>query len=550
MNKNKNSSPRLLSAENAFCGTKSMTNVIKQLSVLLVIISVFLSCSDLQNTNSELESRESPESEIVTSDYLSGTEYLPNPKVEGYQKAVSSSLTKSVGTKQYKRVLVHPKGEVPGSQGAPVVDNFADAIARVASGGTVGVFAGEYDIDEIIVIDRSLTIEPIGSALPLIRSTGGHAFLVAGVTEGIVTFRGLSFENKGGHSSISADSSTVLITGSVFDATGGTAGAFAWRSAKLTIEGSTFTNGVVGAFASGEETDLTLRSSTFSSHNLVAVQYQWGADGLMEGNNLSDCGLSACTRAFLGSSVDIKTNVFSDDISDSEVNGFFHHIVIYSGATGRVSDNLFDGCGHGQCVGAINGAVLDVSKNEFRIYENQKTRFVIVGSDGTGGNDPHGREVDITVTDNVITGIGGNSSIDPGNPDAYAIKLGGLLIENLGKMTAHRNTIKNANMGISVLSGGFLIAGQDNKIENVRAAVAAYDLHGLGASYANLRSNDFTGYAVAVLNDSFDPSSNLTCNWWATPAGPLNSQGALSSVSLYTPWATQPVAGSAITSCS
>lgn len=530
--------------------TKLLPHLIKQIVPFLAIVFVFFSCTDLQTANNDAAPETSPKADKSTGAYLADTGLLPEPDIDVYHKAVSVSKNKSAAAsaRRYKLVLVHPKGEVPGSKGAPVVDNFTDAIDRIESGGTVKVFAGEYEMDEIVIIDRPVTIEPMGGASPVIRNTGIHAFIVTDVLDSLVIFKGLTFENSGGHSSIAAGGSEVLITGSNFDVMNGTAGAFAGGGAQLTIEESNFTNGVAGTFSSGENTELIVRSSSFSGHESVAVQYQWGADGVVEENTMTDCGISGCARAFLGSQVDMLDNYFSDDISDAEVNGFFHHIVIYSGATGRVSGNLFDGCGHGQCIAGINRAVLEVSDNEFRIYEEQKTRFVIVGSDGTGGQDPHGREVDITVTDNVIIGIGGNYENDPGNPDAYAIKLGGLLIENLGRMEAHRNTIVNANMGISVLSGGVL-TGQDNRIRNVRTAVAAYDLSGLGQSLATLRSNDFTGYAASILNDTFDPGSDLTCNWWGTAAGPQNFEGGQSSVSISTPWATESVAGSSVASC-
>lgn len=531
-------------------GTFFLLDIVKRMGLFVALLFVFFSCTDLQTANNETTPEISYQIEKSSENYLMSTNLLPEPEVmETYQGVNSASKSKSTEVRLYKQVLVSSNGEVPGSNGAPVVDNFADAIARVAPGGIIKVFKGEYILEEIVEIDRPVTLEPMGNASPIIRNTSDHAFRVTGNHEGIVIFNGLTFKNPSGHSSIVAEGSEVLVTSSTFDVDGGTAGAFAWKDAKLTIEESFFGYGVVGAFASGENTNLIIRSSSFNNHSHVTLQYQWGADGLVEENTMTDCGTSGCTRAFLGSEVDMLDNYLSDDISDAEVNGFFHHIVIYAGATGRVNGNLFDGCGHGQCIAGIDRAVLEVSENEFRIYEDHKTRFVIVGSDGTGGNDPQGREVDITVTDNVITGIGGNYGNDPGNPDAYAIKLGGLLIESYGRMEAHRNTIVNANMGISVLSGGVLTDGKDNKIQHVRAAVAGYDLWGLGQSFVSLQSNDFTGYATSILNDSFDPNSDLTCNWWGTAAGPQNMQGAQSSGPISTPWATGSVAGSSVTSC-
>lgn len=550
MNKATRSAIHLARGKDNANGDISIKSSLRLTASYLLILLFFFSCTDLQTANQDIEEPETPsKTEVMSGKYLIDSGLLPVPDIELYREAINTSMNKSAGTaKLFKRVMVHPKGEAPGSNGAPVVDNFADAIQRVESGGIIKVFAGEYELSEAVIIDRAVTIESKSGVAPVIRTADQNAFLVADVQGGVVTFKNLNFENVGGGASVLAHNSEVQVTGSVFNILNGR-GVFAGEGAKLTIEESTFSGGNSGLLASGENVVMNVHSSSFSDHAVLAVQHQLGARGVVADNSMTDCGIWRCAGAVIDSQVDMLDNRFGDDVSDSEVNGFLHHIVIYSGATGRVSDNLFDGCGHGQCVGGINKSILEVSDNEFRIYEDHKTRFVIVGSDGFGGTDPEGREVDITVTDNLITGIGGNYKNDPGNPDAYAIKLGGLLIENLGRMEAHRNTIVNANMGISVLNGGVLSAGQDNIIQEVRTAVAAYDFIGLGESLANLQNNDFTDYFTSILNDTFDPDSDLTCNWWGTTAGPQNMQGAQSSTSITTPWATEPVAGSSVTSC-
>lgn len=527
--------------------TVLLSFVAKLIVPVMAVFFVF-SCTDLQTANKETGEQEtSSKTEASSGKYLIDSGLMPVPDIDSY-KASNETKSKAAefGLRQYKRVLVHPKGEAPGSNGAPVVDNFADAIERVESGGNILVFPGEYELNEAVIIDRAVTIEPKSGETPVIRNTGLDAFLVIDVQDGSVTFRDLLFENAGVGVSVAAFNSEVLVTGSVFNILNNR-GAFAGEGAKLTIEGSTFSGGDIGLLASGENVVMNVHSSSFSGHNRMAVQHQLAAGGLVKDNTMTDCGVLGCARAIVDSQVDMLDNRFSDDIAN--VNGFNHHIVMYWISTGRVSGNLFDGCGHGQCIGGINQTVLEISDNEFRIYEEHHTRFVIVGSDGTLGSNPFGKEVDLLVADNVITGIGGNYENDPNNPDAYAIKLGGILIENLGRMEAYGNTVENANRGISVLSGGILTAGQDNIIRNVHTAVASFDLSGLGQSLANLQNNDFTGYITSILNDTFDPGSDLTCNWWGTATGPQNFGGGQSSVSITTPWATEPVAGSSVTSC-
>lgn len=519
--------------------------LLKRTVPLLALLFIFFSCNDLQTADKEVIMEPSIKVNQGSGALLSEVDLLPEPNMATIAIGATAAKSKATakGPKRYKRVKVHPKWEKPGSKGAPVVATLADAVERVESGGTITVFSGEYELAEEVIIDRPVTIEPGKGASPVIKNIGQYAFVVTGVQAGPVVFNDLTFINTAGSSSLMAQGSDVRVSGSSFDAGNGTAGAYAGTGATLNIENSTFTNGLVGAYSSGDGTELNISSSTFSGHSLVGVQHQSQAAGTVKDNTMSSCGTNGCVRMITSGKVDLLDNTFSDDTPSSEVDGFFHHVVLYSQSEGLVSGNLFDGCGHGQCIAGIDGSTLEVSDNEFNIYEEHETRFVIVGSDGTGGQDPYGREVDLLVTNNLISGTGGRYESDPNNPDAYAIKLGGLLIENLGRMEAYGNTIENANMGISVLSGGILVHGSDNDIKHVRTAIAAYDLAGLGDSFARLRSNDFSGYTVSVLNDAFSPGSDMSCNWWGTAVGPQNAEGGRSSVSLYTPWASSPVAG-------
>ena len=474
----------------------------------------------------------------------------------------------------YGMVIVRsgPGADRSTAAGAAVVDNFADAVAVAAAGATIRVMAGTYTVDEVVV-DKPLTIEPFGNARPLIRnSSATFSFGVFDVPEGTVTFRGLDFElPEGARSSIQArfvypevvvqDCSFELagrtIRSETDAVTGVEAGFNDTGAGRVSVTRSSFRGGRVGAFAFGGAV-LDVRGSSFADHTVGGVQYQSGSSGVVEDNDIGPCGVFGCVRMFGGSAVEVIGNTLAQ--SRTDVDGFFHHVVLYaSDATGSVRGNLFDGCGHGQCFLAISRAVVEVVDNEFRAYDEHRTRFAVALSDGTGGEAPDyaSRAPDVTIADNVITGIGGNADADPGNPDAYALVFGGILVENAAVARVFRNHIENAETGILVSNfahffldppppgndGGNLIAGSDNTITRVRQGVGIF-----GSSVANLRSSDFTDYQWAIGEEANDEPSDLTCNWWGSKLGPVGVAPHVDPA-WYTPWATEPVAGQSVTTC-
>ena len=66
-----------------------------------------------------------------------------------------------------------------------------------------------------------------------------------------------------------------------------------------------------------------------------------------------------------------------------------------------------------------------------------------------------------------------------------------------------------------------------------------------------VRFNDVTGNAFAGLRVSPDQSVAVeaTCNWWGDAAGPFAPANTVVGAAAFIPWATQPIAGSTLTSC-
>lgn len=228
-------------------------------------------------------------------------------------------------------------------------------------------------------------------------------------------------------------------------------------------------------------------------------------------------------------------NRFSE--SRTDVDPFVHHVVLYSAGTGSVRDNVFDGCGHGDCVLAVRGSDVEVAGNAITVYGEHVTRHVIIGSDGSGGTLMLPPPT-LVVADNVITGVGAG-------PSGYAVVHTGIQAEWGTTLTAYRNTLTNVANGIAGFGGGVVADARDNVVDHVRFGIGIW-----GGSRVTARFNDITDVGLWPIDipDSDPALSDLTCNWWGDPGGPENPTGI--PPSLFTPWATAPVAGTPATSCS
>lgn len=463
----------------------------------------------------------------------------------------------------YPRVIVHPRGAMAGSHGAPVVDDFHDALSLVQPGGTVLVADGRYELEEMVNIDRPVTIEALNGT-PVIQDAPGFAsFIVSQVPQGRVTLRGLAIENPDGWASVIGvvEYDELLVEAVSFHLADGTRGMFVGGptagAGSTTVRDSDFSGGVLGILASGN-LRLDVEGSSFAGHGTLALQYQLGASGEVRNSAFSDCGDWRCLGAIIDTDVDAVGNTFGETRTD--LPPFLHSIIIYAtDATGTFADNEIDGCGRGQCVTVINRADVDILRNDITAYADHGTRIVVVGSDGTVGQVPDfaSRAPDLTIEDNVITGVGGSADINPGDPGAYAIEIAGILIENAAVARASRNRIENAATGIQLFNGdlildgpdpgndgGILESGSDNVITMVHRGIGVF-----GSSVANLNSSDVTDYVESIVEGDNDEPSDLTCNWWGTVAGPQNAAVSNPLVD-FTPWATSSMAGTSTTSCS
>ena len=167
------------------------------------------------------------------------------------------------------------------------------------------------------------------------------------------------------------------------------------------------------------------------------------------------------------------------------------------------------------------------------------------------------------ITDNVLTG-----HAPVGDPSIQAHwGFGGGIVEGTGVTgvvdDVERNQINTAYMGIQLRGGvptaAVSVTAQDNQITNVYLAWTIQQSWDVLTAHRN----DISAYVYPITALQYGSpatlnggppvappptASSLTCNWWGSASGPVNMwPGAL--VTVYTPFATTPIAGQPSVAC-
>ncbi|MGD8866424.1 MAG: Ig-like domain-containing protein [Gemmatimonadales bacterium] len=378
-------------------------------------------------------------------------------------------------------------------EGSTVVSGLAEAMVRVAVGGQVLVYDGTYPTENVIV-DRPVTIEAAPGAAPIIQvvDLGGEvsqrtAFRLD-VDSGSVIVRNLAFEIQEGYAAIYADG---------FD--------------QLEVEGSNFTlgrdvlSGVLAANPATPTALATVRSGTFIGGTL---------------------GVFATQSA--------RVDVFESSFSDHG----FGSIQYQNSATGRIEGNTVTECGINGCINVVAAEQVEIVGNQLATTAERVTGYQsVTGTVRLGisvGNGTHEIFPPVTlalIENNILEGLGGSAF-----PEG-AIKVSG---SGSTEVTSRGNLIRSTVVGVAV-SGVGLIHGSDNRLEVVDTAWVA---HG-GTLVDNY--SDAVEYDVGLAGNS--GVIDVRCNWWGSDAGPQKVFITGDLTVSYTPWATQPVAGTGDRSC-
>ena len=491
--------------------------------------------------------------------------------------------------------LVHLRADAPpqpGEAGAPLVRTLAQAVERVAAGGTILIHPGEYTA-ESVHITRPMTIEAAGGAKPVIRTTTDLQGVFVEHVEGTVVFRGLEFRNdfaeifrgdvpvfsysiRGGPQFANVlveDSDFIMRTGGHASGIQFSGGGIADNS-RFVVRRSTFTGGRAGVASTGNAvrppaSAIEIRESRFTGQRPAhpdisnfAIQVRspdvtiagntildcgdrcinvFGGEFQVADNVMRDCGIAYCIQA-VGSGAIVR-NQLSNSIA-GEYDSFFHHVLLLAGQTDAiVEDNDILGCGHGQCITAVFRATGEIRNNRITARHGERTRIAIVLSDNSGGDSPEtDRGASFQVSGNIITGEGSLAATDPDNPDAYPYSVAALVNEGHSTMTAAGNTIRDANHGVITRTGS-VMTGSRNTISGVRVGIGTF----ANAGATNFNWNDVQAFrAFDIVTET---GTDITCNWWGGDDGaPQNFFGSPAS-SVYVPWATEPVAATGAGDC-
>jgi hypothetical protein len=250
------------------------------------------------------------------------------------------------------RVDVRSDGAAPPDPDVVVVNNFADALDRVAPGGTIRVFAGTYDVANL-TIDKPVVIEANVGDTPLLRTGEQYGFVITNAAPGTVTIRGLHFEMAGLHAVVAMNQyDQVVVEDSRFSATAGGPSPFGLPYGFVSLRasngppGSNFIvrrNIVVGGhwaiMASRARAQFV--GNTTRGQATGGIEFD-GSSGLIEGNTVSECGQEYCILVLEApGGVAVVGNTVRNEHPRRVQTG----IGVFGGGTVRIEDNQVIGTG-------------------------------------------------------------------------------------------------------------------------------------------------------------------------------------------------------------
>ena len=293
----------------------------------------------------------------------------------------------------------------PGGGGGP--SQFPDiqsAYDATVPGGTIQFCDGVHAV-EGVVLDAPVTIEARPNTTPILQTTAAReAFLVDGITTGVVQFDGLTFDFD---TPTGPDGPTrsyairaqgtydeVRVLNSTFDVDAGArGGVLGWDSTepdpRVDVDNSIFQGGAFGVAFLDTSGDVT--NSQFSGQSFIGVSHSnpnVPGGGTVQFNQFFSCG-SRCVRPTSNTVVHVLDNTFDmcGTVRCVSVGGAAHVevrrnnfaalvltgdaapdpnnvVAFFQASTGVIDDNDFLGCAYFNCVGLFTADVT-VSNNRF-----------------------------------------------------------------------------------------------------------------------------------------------------------------------------------------
>lgn len=314
----------------------------------------------------------------------------------------------------------------------------------------------------------------------------------------------------------------------VLDADGGDAILYSVDDAggDVVLVGLTFQSALANAiYITGPTSGIFIDSSRIEASSGTRGVVVTGAEGLVRVIDSEftggQWGVFAVNSGTLG--------VTGSSFADHDVGG----VGFGPAVSGFADQNTFTRCGGG-CVGVFAAGEVFVTSN---VMTNDRDAAAQIGS-GVFGNAER-----LVVKDNDITGAGTN---DNGVYDSWAFGNG--VSVAAADLVVEENRITGSWAGIRLDGGGDTGTGyvRNNVVDGVRTGFEAGPAFRT-VSALQMLENDIVNTAASFFIESALPAGSLACNWWGSVDGPSSVDPGFES--LYSPWATGPVANGAGGAC-
>ena len=365
-----------------------------------------------------------------------------------------------------------------------------EAVTAADAGATIWVCDGIHDA--AATVSKPLTIRSEHSGAATLRETNAPkpALLIDGVPNGTVRIADIG---------ISVRQSAVIATGT-WDKIEVDSVTFSGQTPTIGTSITTFTSTVAGA-------RLEVLRSTFKGH-VIGV---------------------------FGTAAEVNVRNSTFEGVDRGVIYSFPASAPATGGTGRAENNHFTKCGLFGCIRILGRGGVTVAGNTLDLSTGTDIRQAIAIS--PGANTP---QLPIILEDNEI--IGGPRPSAATDFNAWPLRRGIQIQTNVlnqpSTVTVRRNRISNTGIGLDILGGNASnVQASDNVITNNFQAVSRN-----GNSAITFQRNNVLETIRYFGDFNSTASRDYKCNWWGSPTGPVNPNGA-PPASIYTPWALQPIAG-------
>ncbi len=271
----------------------------------------------------------------------------------------------------------------------------------------------------------------------------------------------------------------------------------------------------------------------------VAIEQQYD-QVTVENSEFDGLGIAVNEQFVAGATVTIGNNQFF---------GAGAGVSVQNAANVTILDNLLEGTGSIN-VGGTSQATLE--RNTFTSCGGGPA-CIIVGGQPSGSVTVRDNQLTVDISQQIPSGmlvnlgnhiITGNTIVGTGQDNAfgaddfrhYPITLAGIEVVDGAVAAVSANSIENAFIGLQF---GFdvTVTGTDNDVNNVATGVQAFPSGDL-----TITGSDFTAYGVS-LELGVGAPKDFTCNWWGFDTGPVAPN--VPDASVYTPWATAPIANGA-----